>query len=353
MRILFLYSEYVNYLDGLMRRLVQDHEATVRIVSWDNNLLKPVNTPDIKRVSFQQRSDLSTEQLVELIETFGPSLIYISGWMDPGYLAAVNKARNRTSFTTVCGFDDNWLGTLRQRLGSVYFRFHLRKCFDKAWVAGARQYHYARQFGYRDGDIAFNFLSCDTDRFGNGPPHDQNRAAAQRKFFYVGNFRDVKGTDLLADAYRTYRETLSGQCELVCIGQGSLQDLLEGQSGITVLPYMTSSELMDAAKSFDIFVFPSRKDQWGVALHEFALLGFPLLSSTGAGATERFLIDGFNGLMFNKDDPYDLAMAFKKFEEMPSETLKMFGLRSRELGRSVTSEISAASLISLIPGLKN
>lgn len=347
MRILFLYSEYVNYLDGLMRHLVQDYRATVRVVSWDKNLLKPVNTPDIQGVTFQKRSELSTEGLMELIESYDPDLIYISGWMDQGYLAAIGKAGNRKNFTTVCGFDDNWVGSLRQRLGSVYFRLRLRKFFDKAWVAGARQYHYARQFGYADGDIAFNMLSCDSERFETHLSRDLDRPAAQRKFFYVGNFREVKGTDLLADAFKIYRERLSGRCELVCIGRGPLESRLQSESGITVLPYMTSAELIKAAECFDVFVFPSRKDQWGVALHEFALLGFPLLSSTGVGATERFLIDGYNGLMFQPGDATSLAERMSEFQCMTAEQLAIYAGRSASLARTITSEISAASLISL------
>lgn len=347
MRVLFLYSEYVNYLDGLMRHLVQDYDAVVCVVSWDKNLLKPVNTPDIMGVTFKKRSELSTDQVKELIETFEPDLVYISGWMDQGYLAAIGKAKNRKSFTTVCGFDDNWVGSLRQRLGSVYFRLRLRKFFDKAWVAGARQYHYARQLGYTDGDIAFNMLSCDSEKFKIRLDRDPDRPAAQRRFFYVGNFRDVKGTDLLADAFKIYRERHSGQWELICIGRGPLESQLRHESGITVLPYMTSTELIKAAESFDVFVFPSRKDQWGVALHEFALLGFPLLSSIGAGATERFLIDGYNGLMFRFDDAISLAERMSEFESMTTEQLAIYSARSTSLARTITSEISAASLISL------
>lgn len=128
-----------------------------------------------------------------------------------------------------------------------------------------------------------------------------------------------------------------------------MQDRLEREYGVTVLPYMTSTELIAAARSFDIFVFPSRKDQWGVALHEFALLGFPILSSNGVGATERFLIDGYNGFKFISGDVDSLAEKFKEFENLPSDTLKIFGERSREMGATITSELSAASLVSLAP----
>ncbi len=347
MKILFLYSEYVPYLDGLMRHLVVDHGSTVRVVSWDKNLLKPHSIPQIQGVSFENRSQFTVAQLVNVIEGFKPRIIYISGWMDHGYLKAVKKARNREEFTTVCGFDDNWFGTPRQRLGALYFRLFLRKYFDKAWVAGARQYHYVRQFGYSDTDIAFNMLSCDTALFDTSITLDSDKDANQRKFFYVGNFREVKGTDLLADAYRVYRKDLNGSCELICIGQGTFQDRLDSVDGITVLPYMSSSDLVRLTSDFDVFIFPSRKDQWGVALHEFTLRGFPLLSSIGTGATERFLIDGFNGLMFDIGDHRDLAAKMKTFEEMPVDKLVLFGKRSRQLGQTISSELSAASLISM------
>lgn len=348
LRVLFLYSEYVNYLDGLLATLVQDYEAEVRVVSWNENLLKPQTIPSIPGVAFENRSTLSVDQLVDLIEGFEPSLIYISGWMDPGYLAAIRRARNRGEFRTVSGFDDNWFGTMRQRLGAIYFRVILRKHFDKAWVAGARQYHYVRQLGFSDTDIAFNLLSCDSSKFDTIGTRQPAKQASQRKFFYVGNFRDVKGTDLLADAYKVYRESLAGTCELVCIGQGPMRERLEAEPGVTVLPYMSSAQLIDATSAFDVFVLPSRRDQWGIVLHEFALLGFPLLSSSGTGATERFLIDGFNGLMFTLGDHRDLAHKLKEFEEMSTEELNMFSGRSRQLGRTISTEISAASMISLI-----
>jgi glycosyltransferase involved in cell wall biosynthesis len=345
-KILFLYSEYVGYLDGLITHLVSDHNADVRVVSWDDKLLKPFYVPSILGASFEKRSDFSVQKLVHLIEGFSPDLLYISGWMDSGYLSAVHRARNRQYFVTVCGFDDNWRGSLRQQIGAIYFRFFLRKYFDKAWVAGARQYHYARHFGYTDADISFNMLTCNDLEFSCKLNRSLERSGHQLVFFYVGNFRDVKGTDLLISAFQIYRGNLHGSCDLVCIGQGPMQTMLERQDGIRVFPYMSSSELISAARSFDVFVFPSRKDQWGVALHEFALLGFPILSSIGAGATERFLIDGYNGLQFQSGNAHSLAEKFKQFEDMPIGKLKMFGNRSHELGSTISSELAAASLAS-------
>ena len=292
MRILFLYSEYVNYQDGLIRCLSVDHCAVVKVVSWDKNLLKPINIPDISGVDFYKRSDLNHVGLIDLIENFAPNIVYISGWMDNGYLRAVNSASNRKNFITVCGFDDNWFGTIRQLVGSLYFKIFLRRYFDIAWVAGARQYHYARNMGYGDSRIIFNLLSCNTDIFNDNFIRQRKKESRLRRFFYVGNFRVVKGVDLLVDAYKIYRDELAGQCQLVCIGQGELRSLLQKETGIQVLPYLSSSELILASESYDVFVFPSIRDQWGVALHEFGLLGFPLLSSKGAGAVDAFLIDG-------------------------------------------------------------
>ena len=347
MKILLLYSEYVNYLDGVIQVLARDFGAVIKVISWDTNLLKPMKTPEIEGVSFVKRSDVSVSGIVAILEGFNPNIVYISGWMDNGYLKSLNKAKNRKRFITVCGFDDNWHGTFRQRFGALYFKLLLRKNFDKAWVAGSRQYYYARQFGYEDCDIAFNLLSCNTLKFDHKIKKFLHRRKDSPRFFYVGNFRDVKGTDLLAKAFTLYRDLLGGKGQLTCIGQGPYEHYLQEECGIEVLPYMSSQELIDRAHQFDVFVLPSRRDQWGVALHEFALLGFPIISSVGAGSTERFLIDGYNGFFFDNNDVQDLARIMKQFDEISTDTLALFGARSRNLGLTITSETSAASLLSL------
>lgn len=347
MKVLFLYSEYVNYLDGVMRQLASTYGASVHVVSWDEQLLKPANRPSIKGVTFQDRSGLSTTALTSLIERFDPEILYVSGWMDKGYLSAISRARNRSAFTTVCGFDDNWQGTARQRLGSIYFRLYLRRFFDRAWVSGARQYNFARNLGYQDEEIAFNLLSCDSEKFNRNHGHERRLIERKKAFFYVGNFREVKGIDILISAYKHYCTALGGNWDLICIGQGPLANRLKEEPRITVLDYMDSSSLIAKSAMYDVFVFPSLKDQWGVALHEFASLGFPLLSSVGAGSADQFLIDGYNGLTFSRGDVGSLANAMLEFQLMPDEKLREFGLRSRILGATITSEISAASLMSL------
>ena len=132
MNILFLWSEYVAYLDGMMHHLVSDHKANVTIVSWDKDLLKPFYSPNLYRLCHLKRSTLTTDDLKVLIEDSKPDILCVSGWMDSSYLAAIHASRNRTSYKTICGFDDNWTGSLRQKLGSIYFRLALRRYFDNA-----------------------------------------------------------------------------------------------------------------------------------------------------------------------------------------------------------------------------
>ncbi len=326
---------------------MSDYQASVFVVSWDENLLKPLTRPSIDNVTFLNRSNFSSQMLTEFIEDSRPHIVYISGWMDSGYMRSVNQAKNRHEFTTVIGLDDTWHGSFRQRIGLPYFKRRLRKTFDKAWVAGSRQYQFARSLGYQDSEIAFNLLSCDTLLFGSGGRRAGSDRSSELRFLYVGNFRYVKGTDLLAEAYAHYKVNLHGRGELTCIGQGELEHCLRDCEGIDVRPFATSTDLIQMSNKFDIFIFPSRADQWGVALHEFALRGFPIIASTGAGATERFLIDGFNGLRFWTGNSRDLALKMKKCESISAETLDLWSQRSRDLGRSITSRMAAASLMSL------
>ena len=93
---------------------------------------------------------------------------------------------------------------------------------------------------------------------------------------------------------------------------------------------------------------PSYQDQWGVVVHEYALMGMPMLLSSGCGAASEFLIPGYNGLMFNKGDINSLKYALQHFTEFCDAEIQQFGKNSAKLGMRINTEISARSLLSVV-----
>tara|TARA_B100000780_G_scaffold66700_1_gene43961 strand:+ start:13056 stop:14066 length:1011 start_codon:yes stop_codon:yes gene_type:complete len=330
-----IFEEYVNRFN-----------AEVHVLYWDKNKLKPYEPKVITNVTYYKRSEYSNSNLLNLANKVNPDIIYVSGWMDKGYLY-VTKRMKKTGIPVVTGFDDIWTGSLRQRIGTLIFPVYFKKYFSHAWVAGMFQFEFAKKLGFGNDNIIYDLLSADTNIFhssGKIKIDSENRA---KSFLYVGNFRKVKGLDLLVEAFDLYRTKYNGNWKLTCVGTGELDHILKNKD-IKVIPFSNSEELITISKSNDVFILPSRHDQWGVVVHEFSSLGMPLLLSQNVGSKTAFLIDDFNGLIFENNSPDNLARTMSRFEEMDETKLYNMGLNSIILSRRINPKTSAANFMSIL-----
>lgn len=339
--ILYLYSELGPYNIPVFRQLVSHWNANITVIHWDERCLKPYSVPEVDGVRFIKRSAVDKSSITKLISDLNPAVVYISGWMDKTYLKSILPYR-RKGGKVVVGFDDIWVGSIRQYVGSIYFKFWLKRYFTHAWVAGEYQFEYARKLGFSKDNIIFDLLSADVDRFSSA-----NYSASSSSFLYVGNFRTVKGTDLLAKAFSYYKNELGGEYDLICIGNGELKGCLS-QEGITVVDYMSQERLLEYVDNSVTFVLPSVHDQWGVVVHEFASAGLPLIVSSGVGSKTKFVINGYNGFIFENGDVESLARKFLAIEKSSLDKRKAMSSGSLTLSSRVSPETSAANLMSLV-----
>lgn len=266
-----------------------------------------------------------------MVEGIAPELVYVSGWMDRGYLTVARMLRSR-NIPVVMGLDGQWFGTLRQRLTALLFRLFLQRCFSHAWVAGPRQYEYARRLGFCTHSIAQNLLSGNYSLFAERRGTWYNSECSCSGFFlYVGRLVDDKAIDVLAAGYRLYRQRARNPWSLRCVGNGPLESELIGQPGIEVRGFSDQKDLLELASHAGAFVLASRREPWGVVVHEFAAAGLPLLLSTAVGAGDMFLIHGYNGFLFDAGSPEALAAAMARLSAMPEGELAAMGARSRKL----------------------
>lgn len=346
-RVVIFYSVMAHYVTGVLEALKKCGKGLdIDVVFWDkrspnSNLYK---VEELESVRCHARSLLDNKALLDLLHTRNPHITYISGWMDKGYLQAIKRYRSEGGRTqVVCGIDDQWKGTLRQRLGQIYFRFFYRKIFDFMWVSGKPQYHYAQRFGYDHERIISNMLSADTSVF------DQKHFFS-RRFIFVGRFVPVKGLDLLLDAYLSLPAETRSEWPLILIGDGGIKHDIEKRASerITVKPFMQPDALREELMHGGVACIPSHEEQWGVAIHEMALLGYPLIISSACGAATEFLITGYNGFLFRKGDAGSLRDAMMRIASLSMEELETFTLRSHMLGQRITSEHTAYSLLSVL-----
>jgi len=134
-------------------------------------------------------------QLEEHCLSFAPDLVYVAGWVDKDYKKIARRLKERGTIV-VSGLDNVWKGTLRQRLACIFSKALIKPYFTYLWVAGHRQYQFARRLGYSKEYILTGLYSADVEKF-----MKVSRHALQRRLIYVGRFEKVKGIEALYDVF--------------------------------------------------------------------------------------------------------------------------------------------------------
>ncbi len=321
----------------------------VHVVHWDDKKLTPYKIPVKHNVFMYKRSELSIQEMKILVNSISPVLTVVSGWMDRGYMSLAKMLRNQGRLVVV-GFDDQWHGTFRQRIGNILFRLgYLSKFYSHAWVTGVEQFEYARRLGFSKAKIIYDLYSADLNKFNQA--YDQSIHHKKNKyphrFLFVGRFEKVKGLNLLLDAWQLLGEKV-GNWELHLVGNGSLKIPIEAGSRVVIKEFMQPDDLAKEVSSAGCFVLPSRAEPWGVVVHEFTAAGLPLILSDTVGSASSFLIEGLNGYKFNFNDSNNLASKMLKVINMTDDQLHRMALNSHKLSQRITPETSAANLLAIL-----
>lgn len=133
----------------------------------------------------------------------------------------------------------------------------------------------------------------------------------------AGNFIYRKGHDLLLKALGMVNKRLAGKHPwiLKCHGSGETRDLRELAAKLNIgervefHSFLGEADLIRAYQAADIFTLTSRRDTYGVVLHEASACGLPLVGSTLAGASELLIQEGVNGFRVDPNDTARVADA--------------------------------------------
>ena len=186
-KILFLYSELSEYTINCINYFVQNNiNVSVCIVHWDINDEAPFAFVFDNSINHYNKKNI---ELNTFINELNPDLVLCSGWFDKDYLRVIKKFKK--SFFTVLLFDNYWKGTLKQKLGSLIFRFIYKKYFDCCWAPGNIHVKYALKLGF-DNDAIFLGLYATNLKLFNQYFNVDN-LIIPKKFLYVGRYLELKG----------------------------------------------------------------------------------------------------------------------------------------------------------------
>jgi len=348
MKILYLYAELMGYQIPVLKEYVTKYNAEVHVIHWDHKKLTPYKPPVVKDIHYYNRSAFSIKQLKGFVFNFKPDIVYISGWMDKGYLAAVRPLR-KIGIPVITGFDGIWWGTNKQRLASIIFPYFRNFFFSHAWVAGPYQFEFAKRLGFKNTEIIFNCYSADIKLFNSAYEDsiEKKKEKYPHRFLYAGRLESIKGIDLLINAWNEIREN-NKDWELCIIGNGSLYNYVASNPNIIVLDFMQPELLIREIENAGCYILPSKFEPWALVLHEFSAAGLPVICSDICGAAPVFVTPEFNGFIFKSCNVSDLKQKMLKIINSSDDELILMSENSHKIGQKITPEIAAASFMSIL-----
>jgi glycosyltransferase involved in cell wall biosynthesis len=165
---------------------------------------------------------------------------------------------------------------------------------------------------------------------------------------YVGRLIPVKGVDLLATAFREVSRVVPN-ARLLIVGSGEKADLIRSilrEESVRSIVHMESDvphqRLADWYRAMNLFVMPSRYENFSNAILEALACGVPVLTSDVGG--NRIVAKAVGGFLFQENSVPSLTMSLRNVIES-SQDMKAQGLFGAEYVRRKYSWAASAECL--------
>jgi len=206
------------------------------------------------------------------------------------------------------------------------------------------------------GDAAIELpVGVDTTMFSPGQTAIRQSLGWSEKHFvigYVGRLLRLKGIDLLAAAFREIVKTVP-QARLLIVGSGEKLSLIqivlreEIRRGLVHLESDVSHQrLAEWYRAMDLFVMPSRYENFSNAILEALACGVPFLASDIGG--NRILAKAVGGSLFLESSVHALAMSIQQVIENSRELPAHGLIRAEYVRQNYDWAVSAECLERMI-----
>ncbi len=351
MKFLVLYEELASYFLTCLNHLAKTSDCKILLYMKKVNPVAPFDFSDLhKNITVVEREKISEQEFTHSIKAFAPDFTYVSGWMHKPYLKAIKQLRLKN---VVMGFDNQYTGSLKQVLGALYFKLTLKSYIKAAFVPGQSQKLFAKKLGFSEEDISLNVYCCDHELYSGYYTKSKQQKQKQfpKRLIFVGRYIHQKGIETLWESFIEIQNETPSEWELWCLGKGPIDAISHPK--IKHLGFIQPKDLFETTQQTGVFVLPSNFEPWGVALHEFAAAGFPIITTTKVGAAEVFVNEAKNGFLVVPNNKTSLKTALKKILSLTDKDLFAMGEESVKLGAKITPEIWKQSLLKLVHAASN
>lgn len=349
MRIALLVNGMTGYLDAEFRALHRrGHRLLVATPGTPDVAVGAMRDTAFARFATQDLADVylawpeqpDPDELVAQVADFAPDAVIMWSWNFSRAYRAVMRAVPPTVPRGLV-MDNLWRAAPKQWLGRLTHRWYVDTVADFAVVPSDRTEFYARRLGFSAADVVRGSISADTELF-DAAPRDGEELAERRSFLYVGRLVDHKGADLLAEAYRRYRDLAADAgvepWHLRVAGIGPLQPLFDRLDGVKLHGFLQPPAVAELMREVSCFVLPSHIEPYGVVVQEAAASALPLLCTEFTGAMPSFVSDGSNGWVVPSGDPAAMAAAMLRMSSAPAGRLAEMSRVSRALSQRTSPD---------------
>jgi glycosyltransferase involved in cell wall biosynthesis len=338
MRILFLWTQLSGYMRACLDRLGQMPGVELHVVSMPPDPNAAFKDHEVAPAVAASHWLTPSLDLPALHDRLQPDVLVVCSW----HIGAYRRVARRSRALRVLAMDNQWLGTLKQRLGIAVSPWLLRPAYDRALVPGDRAAQFASRLGFAQDAIWRGSYCGDVAAF---LPDGHGRVSARRRFLFVGRLVAEKGVDVLMDAYARYQAVVAAPWSLTVCGTGPLAGLARDAPGVEYQGFVQPSRLPKLFHDAGAFVLPSRFEPWGVVIHEACAAGLPIVCSSSCGAVPSLVEDHWNGFVVEPGSVESLASALRRVHLLDDGQRDDMGWRSTEVARRYTPERWAQALV--------
>jgi glycosyltransferase involved in cell wall biosynthesis len=210
-------------------------------------------------------------------------------------------------------------------------------------VPGEPQIPFAQKLGFSGKRLATGFYCADIEPF-MAIYEKRKTTPLSQKILYIGRYLELKGVRELWSAFVELSDEFP-EWELHCIGTGELWESREIHPKIIHHGFKQPHELAPFLADAACFVMPSKKEPWGVVLHEMAIVGLPLIATKNVGAANAFLAPGKNGYAIELSE---LTEKIKQFYQLSDADQRIMGNCSHKIGTQHLPKNWSANLMNLL-----
>lgn len=344
MRILSCYSNFSGHINACWRALDARDDVELRIIAFEpDKPIAPFQPELLEGLNFTlipRFHDDNKARVRAIVDEFEPDAVFIAGMAFDYYRSLAEDRYAGARYYT--GMDTQLKRTWKQRAAKLRFRKFFQN-LDGAIGASERTYQLLRWYGIPEGHIRRGYCGFDEAVFAHAA---ETRSASHwpRAFVSIGRAVDVKGIDLLIDAYTRYRDDVDDPWSLIYCGTGPLADRLQATEGVDFRGFVQPSALPGVLAEAGAFLLCSLYEPWGVVIAEAGGAGLPLACTEACAASIDLVSDRYNGMKLQTGSRESIEEAMRYFHNN-EQLLPVMGARSRQLASVYSAEMWAERIV--------